>query len=112
MYLEVTGSRLESSNPKLFCSGAGGPGDQSQEVTVTLLRSRVVAEYQQLLGPNTQPGHPACIQYPPGWWTPETVQSIMEKNTVHLRGRGEYTGNIEVGFKSKVESLMLISVYS
>ena len=32
----------------------------------------------------------------------------MEKNTVHLRGRGEYTGNIEVGFKSKVESLMLI----
>ena len=63
------------SNPKLFCSGAGGPGDQSQEVTVTLLRSRVVAEFQLLLGPNTQPGHPACIhpagglqrQYSPLW---------------------------------------------
>ena len=89
-------------------------GYQSQEVTITLLRSRVVAEYQQLLGPTTPaPGyHPACIQYPPGWWTAETVQSIMEKNTVHQRGRGEYTGNIEVGFRSKVGSLMLMSVYS
>ena len=111
MYLEVTGSRLEQPEAVLH-PGPGGAGDQSQEVTVTLLRSRVVAEFQQLLGPNTQPRHPACIQYPPGWWTAETVQSIMEKNTVHLPGRGEYTGNIEVGFKSKVESLMLISVYS
>ena len=72
------------SNPRLFCipaqGGAGavvqaGPGDQSQEVTVTLLRSRVVAEFQLLLGPSTQPGHPACIhpagglqrQYSPLW---------------------------------------------
>ena len=109
MYLEVTGSRLEQPEAVLH-PGPGGAGDQSQEVTVTLLRSRVVAEFQLLLGPNTQPRAP-CL-YPPGWWTAEAVQSIMEKNTVHLRGRGEYTGNIEVGFKSKVESLMLISVYS
>ena len=59
MYLEVTGSRLESSNPRLFWILAqGGAGDQSQEVTVTLLRSRVVAEYQQLLCPTTSaPGY-------------------------------------------------------
>ena len=56
MYLEVTGSRLESSNPRLFWTLAQvGAGDQSQQVTVTLLRSRVVAEYQQLLGPGTLP---------------------------------------------------------
>lgn len=74
MYLEVTGSRLEQPEAVLH-PGPGGAGDQSQEVTVTLLRSRVVAEFQQLLGPSTQPGHPACIhpagglqrQYSPLW---------------------------------------------
>ena len=74
MYLEVTGSRLEQPEAVLH-PGPGGAGDQSQEVTVTLLRSRVVAEFQLLLGPNTQPGHPACIhpagglqrQYSPLW---------------------------------------------
>ena len=45
MYLEVTGSRLEQPEAVLH-PGPGGAGDQSQEVTVTLLRSRVVAEFQ------------------------------------------------------------------
>ena len=74
MYLEVTWSRLEQPGAVLH-PGPGGAGDQSQEVTVTLLRSRVVAEFQLLLGPSTQPGHPACIhpagglqrQYSPLW---------------------------------------------
>ena len=61
MYLEVTGSRLEQPEAVLH-PGPGGAGDQSQEVTVTLLRSRVVAEFQWLLGPNTQPRAP-CL-YP------------------------------------------------
>ena len=77
MYLEVTGSRLEQPEAVLH-PGPGGAGDQSQEVTVTLLRSRVVAEFQLLLGPNTPaPGtlpvssiHPAGglqRQYSPLW---------------------------------------------